>query len=235
MSGAAPVVFLLDDEPGVVVALGRILRANGFSIRTWTSATEFLDAHDAETPGCLITDLRMPGMSGLEVQRVLLARGSDRPVIFITGEGDVRTTVLGMKAGAVTFLTKPIQPTELIGAVIEAITKDATRRAHRREQERVSMRIAGLTPRELQVLRLLTTGMLNKQIAAELGTTEKTVKTHRKRVLVKMGVRSATALVNLLYRGKAQANVLSQSLDVRDKAAALSRIGPSIQGRTAYV
>jgi len=234
MPGPPPVVFLLEDEPAVVIALEGILRANGFSSRAWTSAVGFLNTHDAETPGCLITDLRMPGMSGLEVQRALLARGSDRPIIFITSEGDVRTTVLGMKAGAVSFLTKPVQPAELIGAVREAITKDALRRAHRREQADVSVRLARLTPRERQVLRLLTTGMLNKQIAAQLGTTEKTIKTHRKRVLVKMGVRNAIALVSLLYRGKSHGNVLSQSLGVRDEAAQ-PRMGPSIQGSAAYV
>jgi FixJ family two-component response regulator len=235
MSIDAPVVFLLDDEPGVGVGLGVILRANGFPIRAWTSATEFLDTHDDQTPGCLIIELRMPGMSGLEVQSVLLARGSDRPIIFITGEGDVRTTVLGMKAGAVTFLTKPVQPVELIGAVREAITRDATQRADRREQADVGVRLARLTPRERQVLRLLTTGMLNKQIAAELGTTEKTIKTHRKRVLVKMGVRSATALVSLLYRGKSHPTVPSHSFNLQGRATELPRVRPSIERRSVYV
>jgi FixJ family two-component response regulator len=202
MSDYAPIVFLLDDEPGVVLALGRILRADGFAIRAWTSAAEFLNAHDSETPGCLVTDVRMRGMSGLEVQGVLLARGTDRPIIFITDQGDVRTTVLGIKAGAVTFLTKPVPAAELIGAVREAIARDAMRRAHRGEQADISARVARLTPRERQVLSLLTTGLLNKQIAAELGTAEKTIKTYRGRILDKMQVRNATALWSLLYRMK---------------------------------
>jgi len=204
MSNGDPIVFLLDDEPGVLTVLGRVLGANGFAVRAWTSASEFLNAHDARIPGCLIADVRMPQMSGLEVQRVLLARGIDRPIIFITQQGDVRTTVLGMKAGAFTFLVKPVQRGELIGAVREAITKDATRRAHHRERADISARLARLTAREREVLHLLTTGMLNKQIAAELGAAEKTIKTHRKRILEKMDVRTATALVGLLYRGTSQ-------------------------------
>lgn len=193
---------LLDDEPGVVAALGRILRANGFATRAWTSAAAFLNAHDDATPGCLVTDARMPEMSGLEVQRVLLARGTDRPVIFITGQGDVRTTVLGMKAGAVTFLTKPVPAAELIGAVREAIARDAARRARRGEQADVRARLARLTPRERQVLSLLTTGLQNKEIAAELGTAEKTIETHRRHILDKMEVRNVSALWGLLYRMK---------------------------------
>lgn len=202
MVDGAPIVFLLDDEPGVVAALGRILRADGFAIRAWTSPIEFLTVHDVQTPGCLVMDLCMPGMSGLEVQRVLLARGTDRPIIFTTGQGDVRTTVLGMKAGAVTFLTKPVPAAELIGAVREAIARDAARRAHRGEQADFSARLARLTPRERQVLSLLTTGLLNKQIAAELGTSEKTIKTHRGHILDKMQVRNVSSLWGLLYRMK---------------------------------
>lgn len=202
MFDGAPIIFLLDHEPSVVAALARILRANGFAVRAWTSAAEFLNAHDNETAGCLITDARMPGISGLEVQRLLLARGTDRPVIFITGQGDVRTTVLSMKAGAVTVLTKPVPAAELIGAVREAIARDAARRTRRGEQADVRARLARLTPRERQVLSLLTTGLLNKEIAAELGTGEKTVKTHRGRILDKMQVRNVSALWSLLYRTK---------------------------------
>ena len=200
MSGCSPIVFLLDDEPSVVMALGRILRANGFSTRGWTSATTFLNAHDAQTPGCLVTDLRMPGVTGLEVQRVMLARGIDRPVIFITDERDIQTTVLGMRAGAVTVLAKPVQPPELIEAVREAIMKDTTMRARRCEQADISARLARLTARERQVLPLMSAGMLNKQIAEKLGSAEKTIKIHRGRLLCKMQVRTATALVSLLSR-----------------------------------
>ena len=224
MTDAAPIVFLLDDEPDVVVALARILRANGFATRAWTAAAEFLKAHDGETPGCLVADVRMPGTTGLEVQRVLLARGIDRPIIFINGEGDIRTTVLGMKAGAVTFLTKPVQTVELIAAVREAIARDATRRARCCEQADISARLARLTPRERQVLVLLTNGLRTKQIAAELGRSERTIKTHRRQVLSKMEVCSATALMGLLYRGKSYLPDVTPNVRARTPAPPVSQL-----------
>jgi FixJ family two-component response regulator len=198
----SPVVFLLDDDPSVLVALGRILEAHHFSIRACTSAAEFVETHDGRTPGCLVTDLCMPGKTGLEVQRALLARGIDRPIIFITGHGDIPTTVQGMKAGAVTFLSKPVGAAELVGAVREAITKDVAIRARRCEQAEIGARLARLTRRERQVLYLLTTGLLNKQIAAMLGSAEKTIKVHRGRLMRKMQVRTATALVCLLQQAQ---------------------------------
>ena len=134
VSAGASTVFLLADEPHALAALACILRAEGFAIRGWMSAAEFLDVHDADTPGCLITDVNMREISGLEVQRILLARGIDRPIIFITDQGDIRTTVLGMKAGAITFLAKPVLPNEVIGAVREAFAIDSTRRAQRSQQ-----------------------------------------------------------------------------------------------------
>jgi FixJ family two-component response regulator len=199
-----PVVFLLDDEEAVVVALGRMLQASGFTIRASTSAAEFLSTHDAETPGCLVTDVRMPGMSGLELQHALQSRGINRSIVFITGRGDIPTTVQAMKAGAVTFLSKPVQRAELVAAVREAISKDAAERVQHREQQEISRRLASLTPRERQVLDLVATGMLNKQIAAELGAAEKTIKVHRGRIMEKMQVRTATALVGLLSRAESR-------------------------------
>jgi FixJ family two-component response regulator len=213
-----PVVFLLDDDPSVLVALGRILQAHDFSIRACASATEFLEAHDARTPGCLVTDLCMPGKNGLEVQRALLARGIDRPIIFITGHGDIRTTVQGMRAGAVTFLSKPVSAAELVAAVREAITKDAAIRVRRGEQTEIGARLARLTRRERQVLCLLTTGLLNKQIAAMLGSAEKTIKVHRGRLMRKMRVRTAAALMGLLHRAQLPAN-----LDFSEAMEALPR------------
>jgi len=200
MADRAPIVFLLDDDESIAIALGRLLRANGFLTRIYTSALKFLEAHEGETPGCLVTDLRMPGMSGLELQSALLARGIERPVVFITGQGDISTTVQGMKAGAVTFLSKPLQRTELLGAVREAIARDAEARSKRQEQQEVTERLASLTARERQVLDLVATGLLNKQIAAELGAAEKTIKVHRGRIMEKMQVRTATELVSLLFR-----------------------------------
>jgi FixJ family two-component response regulator len=205
MPESHPTVFLLDDEPAVVAALARMLQASGFAVLSWTSAAEFLAAHDAETHGCLVTDVRMPGMSGLELQRALLARGINRPIVFITGQGDIPTTVQAMKAGAVTFLSKPVQRAELVAAVREALLRDTEGRALLREREDLIRRLASLTPRERQVLDLVATGMLNKQIAAELGAAEKTIKVHRGRIMEKMQVRTATALVGLLSRASADA------------------------------
>jgi FixJ family two-component response regulator len=195
-----PVVFLLDDEQSVVVALGRLLQASGYTVRGFTSVAEFLQGHDAETPGCLVTDLQMPDMTGLDLQCALAARDCVRSIVFVTGRGDIRTTVQAMKGGAVTFLSKPVEREELVAAVEEAIRKDAVSRALRREQQEISKRLATLTPREQQVLELVATGMLNKQIAAELGAAEKAIKVHRGRIMEKMRVRTAAALVGLLTR-----------------------------------
>lgn len=206
VSRNSPTVFVLDEDWTVVAALSGILRPKGFSVRAWMSGAAFLRAHNAQVPGCLVTDPCMPRMSGLDVQRELLARGIDRPIVFVTGQGDMRTTVLGMKAGAVTFLAKPVQPAELIEAVREAIARDATNRAQRCEHLAISAGLAQLTPREREVLRLLRTGMLNKQIAAELGVGEQTIKVHRGQILQKMGVRSGMALMALLHRANLPAN-----------------------------
>jgi len=197
-----PIVFVLDDEQTVVVALARMLEASGFEVRTCTSAAEFLEQHAADTPGCLVTDLRMPGMSGLELQQALHDRGTDRAIVFITGQGDIPTTVRAMKAGAVSFLSKPVQRAELVAAVHEALLKDATARAQRCAHEELGRRLASLTPRERQVLDLVASGLLNKQIAAELGAAEKTIKVHRGRIMEKMQVRTAVALVGLLSRAE---------------------------------
>src|SRR6516164_6065053 len=142
MTELSPMVNVLDDEPAVVVALARMLQSSGFTVSPYISAAEFLEAHDAETPGCLVADVRMPGMSGLELQRSLQARGVDRSIVFITGRGDIPTTVQAMKAGAVTFLSKPVERAELVAAVREAIAKDTERRAQHREQQEISRRLA---------------------------------------------------------------------------------------------
>jgi FixJ family two-component response regulator len=202
-----PIIFLLDDELPIVVALSRMLRAEGFAVQAWTSAEEFLDEHEAEVAGCLVADVRMPGMSGLELQHALLARGIDRPIVFVTGQGDMPTAVQAMKAGAVTFLSKPVQRVELLAAVREALSRDAASRAHHRERHDILKRLSSLTPRERQVLDLVTTGMLNKQIAAALGAAEKTIKIHRGRIMEKMQVRTAVALVGLLSRAEPRVNV----------------------------
>jgi FixJ family two-component response regulator len=198
------VVFLLDDDNAILMALGRVLSLSGFEIRTFASVEEFLAAHDPDVPGCLVSDVRMPGMSGLELQSALAARGCVRSIVFITGHGDIRASVQAMKAGAVTFLPKPVQRAELVAAVEEAIQKDVTARAQQREHDEIAKRLATLTPREKQVLELVATGKLNKQIAVELGAAEKTIKVHRGRIMEKMHARTATALVGLLLRAGVQ-------------------------------
>jgi FixJ family two-component response regulator len=193
-----PVVFLVDDEPSILDALSRMLRVEGFAVRTWNSGVKFLQEHQTDIPGCLVADVRMPGLDGLELQRALRNSGSERPIVFVTGQGDIPMTVQAMKAGAVSFLSKPVRGTEFVAAVREAISKDESIRAARQERRDVEMRVEKLTRRELQVLKLITRGLLNKQIAAELGAAEKTIKVHRARVMQKMQVRSAAALVGLL-------------------------------------
>jgi len=195
---SADTVFVLDDDESFVRALDRLLRVEGFETRTWTSAKAFLAEHDASAPGCLLTDLIMPEMSGLELQRHLLAQGCVRPIVFITGRGDMNTAVEGMRAGAVSFLPKPVSRGALVSALREALAKDATSRVAYAERQRVRDLLNSLTPRERQVLELVARGLLNKQIAGELGTAEKTIKVHRGRLMHKMQVKSAAALVQLL-------------------------------------
>ena len=200
-----PAVFILDDDESFVAALGRLLSGEGFRTRGWTSAKTFLAEHDPDAPGCLLTDLIMPEMSGLELQRALIAAGCGRPIVFITGEGDMISAVEGMRAGALTFLPKPIRGVELVAAVREALAEDAAMRASQAKRGRTLTLLRSLTAREREVLDLIVQGLLNKQIAAQLGIAEKTVKVHRDRLMHKMQVRSAAGLINLLRRGESAA------------------------------
>lgn len=200
---SVPTVFVLDDDESFVRALDRLLRAEGFTTRTWTSVTTFLDEHDPELPGCLVADLIMPEMNGIELQRKLVAQGCLRPIVFITGRGDMTTAVEGMRMGAVSFLPKPVSRSSLVEALREALAKDASARVVSTERQRVRDLLDSLTPRERQVLELVARGLLNKQIAAALGTAEKTIKVHRGRLMHKMQVKSAAALVQLLSHGEA--------------------------------
>jgi FixJ family two-component response regulator len=190
-------LFVVDDEPDVRKALARLLRSAGFDVQAFSSAAEFLDAHEPEVPGCLILDLAMPGMNGLELQQRLALMGCRRPIVFLTGKGSIPTTVQAMKAGAVDFLTKPVDGEDLLKAVEIALGKDADERASRQIHAAIKERLARLTPREHEVLKHVVTGRLNKQIAAELGTVEKTIKVHRARVMQKMGAGSLAELVQL--------------------------------------
>ena len=198
---SGPTVFILDDDEAFARALDRLLRAEGFATRTWTSVTTFLAEHDPDLPGCLVTDLLMPDMTGIELQRRLIVQGCFRPIVFITGAGDMSSAVEGMRMGAVSFLPKPVSRPALVEALREALAKDAVTRSAYTERQRVRELLDSLTAREHQVLQLVARGLLNKQIAAALGTAEKTIKVHRGRLMHKMQVKSAAALVQLLNHG----------------------------------
>jgi FixJ family two-component response regulator len=190
-------VFIVDDDPDVCRAMSRLLRSAGYRTRTYGSATTFLAEHDADVSGCLILDLAMPGHDGLEVQAMLSSSGCRRPVIFLTGNASIPMTVAAIRAGAVNFLTKPVSERHLFEAVEEALRIDAAERSDGRWRHAVRQRLASLTPREREVLEHVVRGRLNKQIAADLGTVEKTIKVHRARVMHKMGARSLAELVQL--------------------------------------
>ena len=200
MSDRLPTVFLVDDEPEVLKAVARLLRAEAFPVSAFSSPREFLDQVDPEAPGCLVLDMSMPAISGLEVQRELETRGCRLPVVFLTGRADVPDTVRAMKGGASDFLTKPVEDEELLGAVRRAIEKDAVLRRERAEEALVRARLETLTPREREVLEHVVAGELNKQVAGRLGTVEKTIKVHRARVMEKMQASSLAELVRLARR-----------------------------------
>ncbi|WP_244735392.1 response regulator transcription factor [Mesorhizobium sp. 113-3-9] len=192
---------MVDDDPSVLIALARLLTVKGYEVHTFSSPGAFLEAHDPDIPGCAVVDVSMPGLNGLELQAAL--KGSDdiaRPVIFVSGQGDVPTSVRAMKEGAVDFLTKPIDETALINAVEAAIGKDTDLRRDRIGFTEVLKHYASLTSREREVLSHVVAGRLNKQIAADLGVAEKTVKLHRGRMMSKMGVRSLAELVRISER-----------------------------------
>lgn len=197
MNKPPAIVFVVDDDADVCRALQRVLRAGAYETRTYVSPTEFLMSHDLSLAGCVVLDLVMPEMDGLEVQACLAAGGCQRPVIFMSGHGSIATSVAAMRAGAVTFLTKPVGRGELFAAVDEGLRIDAVRRSRYMLQREIAERLATLTPRERQVLAHVVVGRLNKQIAAELGTVEKTIKVHRARVMQKMGVRTLAQLVRV--------------------------------------
>jgi FixJ family two-component response regulator len=197
MTAANSTVFLVDDDPAVLRALSRLLTAKGYDVRTFCSPQLFVGQHDPSVAGCAVLDLAMPGLDGLQLQSVLGACSLPRPVIFLTGRGDVPTSVRAMKAGAVDFLSKPITAKELMSAVERAIEQDARARLLRQEHAAIDAKLSRLTPREHQVLRHVISGLLNKQIAFELGTVEKTIKVHRGRMMEKLGVRTVPELVRL--------------------------------------
>jgi FixJ family two-component response regulator len=195
-----PTVFLVDDDPGVLKALSILLTVSGYDVKPFASPQEFLDHHDASLPGCAIFDVAMPDIDGLELHASLLQKDLDRPVIFVTGFGDVPTSVRAMKAGAIDFITKPVADQQLLDAVARAVQTDAETRKTVSELNLIDRQFAKLTARELEVVRHVIAGKLNKQIAHELGTVINTIKIHRGRAMRKLGVQSVADLVRVAQK-----------------------------------
>jgi two-component system, LuxR family, response regulator FixJ len=194
MPETQPTVFVVDDDPAVRKSLEVLIRSVGLKAETYESAQVFLDAYDSDRTGCLVLDVRMPGMSGLELQKTLRERGNGLPVIIITGHGDVPIAVRAMKAGAVEFLEKPFSKQLLLEHIHEAIAQDARQRQEESKQSQIETRLTQLSPRERQVMELVVAGKVSKQIAAELGLSKKTVDVHRAHVMEKMQVESVAEL-----------------------------------------
>jgi len=200
VSNPAPVVFVIDDEPAVLKAIARLLVSAGMRVAAFGSPQEFLDRYDPAAPGCLVLDVSMPGLNGMQLQQALIEKDCALPIVFLTGRGDIPSSVQAMKRGAVDFLTKPVDDSSLIAAVRRALEQDFAGRGERGEIAALRQRLATLTPREREVLGHVVAGRRNKQIAAVLGTTEKTVKVHRARLMEKMQVESLAELVRITGR-----------------------------------
>lgn len=197
MSTATPFVFVVDDDISVRESLELLIRNEGWQPETFASAQAFLERPRALVPSCLVLDISLPGLNGLELQKRLAVERTDMPIIFITGQGDVPKTVQAMKAGAVEFLTKPFNDEALLGAVRQALERSRLALSHEAETHELRNRYASLTPRERQVMALVVSGLLNKQIGVELGISEITVKAHRGQVMQKMKAGSLADLVRM--------------------------------------
>jgi len=199
-ASATPTIFLVDDDPSVLKALSRVLREDGFSVEMFESAEAFLARPDRKAEGCLVLDVTMPGLDGLELQRRLAAAGESLPIVFISGHGDIPMSVRAIKAGATDFLTKPVEAKALVAAVRAAIEQHAMTRRAAADAADLQQRLASLTPRERDVLAGLATGKLNKQIAADLGVVEQTVKFHRARIMDRMRAKTSAELMAIAGR-----------------------------------
>jgi len=195
-----PIVFVVDDDVSVRRSTERLVRTLGFGVQTFATAREFLDGARVERPACLVLDVHLPGLSGLDLQSELTRRGVELPIVFLTGHGDIPMTVRAMKAGAVEFLTKPVKSRDLLDAIRNAIADGRASHQARRESEILRERYERLTPREREVLPLVVAGLLNKQIAGELASSERTVKFHRAHMMKKMEAESLADLVRMSER-----------------------------------
>jgi len=191
------IVYVVDDDFSVREAIKSLIRSVGLRVETFGTAQEFLHSARPDAPGCVVLDVRLPGLSGLDLQRELAAHGIYLPVIFITGHGDIPMSVRAMKAGALEFLTKPFRDQDLLDAIQQALERDRSARQQRSETAEVRERFDSLTAREREVMGLVVSGLLNKQIAGELGTSEVTIKIHRSQVMKKMGAGSLAELVKM--------------------------------------
>jgi FixJ family two-component response regulator len=200
MTPAEAVVFVVDDDGGTRESLKNLIRSVGLRVEAFASADDFLCSTRPDVPGCLVLDVRMPGLSGLELQKRMAQVELEIPIVFISGHGDIPTSVRAMKAGAVEFLTKPFRDQELLDALQQALERDRNAREQRAEIAELRSRYRLLTPREREVMALVVTGLLNKQIAGELGTSEGSVKVHRQHVMEKMRAGSLAALVRMADR-----------------------------------
>ena len=195
-----PAVAVVDDDESVRKAFARLVTVAGMDAKVFASAQEYLEAYDPSLPGCLVLDIAMPGFNGLDLQQALAAKGGAPPIIFVSGQADVPASVRAMKAGAIEFLTKPVDEVTLLAAIRGAVERDRADRRARAELADLHARLGTLTPRESEVLKFVISGKLNKQSAAALGIVEKTIKVHRARVMEKLQVRSVAALVRLTAR-----------------------------------
>jgi RNA polymerase sigma factor (sigma-70 family) len=195
MSAPTPVVRVVDDDEAFRTAITRLLKAGGYEVRAFSSAGDFLLEGNDSQPGCLVLDLKMPGPDGLELQSAIARRPNPLPIVFLTAHGDIAASVRAMKNGAEDFLTKPVKKEALFAAIEAALARDERGRIEREERERIRRRFEALSPRERAVLEHVVAGRLNKQIASAIGTSERTVKAHRARVMSKMGASSVAELV----------------------------------------
>jgi len=202
MMTATAKVFVIDDDQSIRKSLRRLLDASNYETEVFESASEFLSRSTHPGPSCVIVDVQMPGLNGIDFQKALLEGGREEQLVFITGHGDIPMCARAMKAGAVDFLPKPFKPRQLLESVQRALTRSAEKRRRASEKNQVRALLERLTPREHEVMQLVATGMLNKQVGAELGMAEKTVKTHRAHVMQKLGITSVAELMVILQKGE---------------------------------